>query len=63
MESILSFVGDETDNCSLSKSFLGTYCKGAVGKKGAKILVGEHQKMPKDRFSVLNCLQYKFDKI
>ena len=40
MESILSLVGGETVNCRLSKSYLGTYyCKGAVGKKGDKILV------------------------
>ena len=41
MESILSFVVNETVNCSLSiNSILGTYCKGAVDKKGDKILAG-----------------------
>ena len=36
MKSILIFVVGETVNC-----ILGTYCKGAVGKKGDKILAGK----------------------
>ena len=42
MESILSFVGGETVNCTVARvNFnLGTYCKGAVGKKSDKILSG-----------------------
>ena len=42
MESILSFVGGETVNCTVARVNLnlGTYCKGAVGKKSDKILSG-----------------------
>ena len=41
MESILSFVGGDTVNCSLS--IFGLYCKGAVNKKATKfggVIVG-----------------------
>ena len=41
MESILSFLGGETQSTVAGVNLiLGTYCKGAVGKKGDKILSG-----------------------
>ena len=45
VESILSFVGGETVNCIAGEnSILRTCCKGAVGKKGDKILAGIPEK-------------------
>ena len=45
VETILIFVLGERVNCSLSNCILGTYCKGAAGKKGDEILVDAVEKI------------------